>query len=367
MPEGHRLDIHRVSPLPRVGCSAAGVWLAHLGVSSDDLEEELDHVLLEVEALVAGPRPQVFFVTARGPISSLMAPANPERILVSGHLVWTFSADALAAVQRAPALVQRMLRCMYATSRAAITQSAFVQSVDAAPARAIVELIRELGVAVREPDPENMSILAEVHRPEGFVLSALLGAPHENAKVAGTWAREVNEEKDRAAGYRERRARLEEEERRALEQRLAADADTWRVAPVDRAPRLRRLLLATARDGGDTARKALFDELLCREIPLLFVVDPKTRGARLRSWPAGFEAPAIYADRSSLLASARELEIPMDSFAIAEMTPPALFVWAAKNGWGVALCVFEEQGDLIHIPVLAAEVRALAQRGLGVG
>jgi hypothetical protein len=60
-----------------------------------------------------------------------------------------------------------------------------------------VALIRELGIEVREPDPKEMAILAEVHRPKGIILPALLGAPREEAPAAGSWAREVNGEKDR--------------------------------------------------------------------------------------------------------------------------------------------------------------------------
>jgi hypothetical protein len=119
---------------------------------------------------------------------------------------------------------------MYVTSRASITQSVFALNNDAAPARAVVTLISELGIGVRAPDPKEVAVLAEVHRPEGVILSALVGAPYEETPAAGSWAREVNEEKDRAASDRERRERLEEGERRALEERLAPDGGARRVA-----------------------------------------------------------------------------------------------------------------------------------------
>ncbi|WP_438038280.1 hypothetical protein [Sorangium sp. So ce128] len=360
VPEGHQVDIHRASPLPGFARSAAGVWLAHVGGSSDELEEDLDRVLGEVEMLLSGPRPQIFLAADHGLLSSLMAPADPALTPISGHLVWTLDAAALAGAPRASALVQRLLRRIYVTSRAAITQSVFALSNDAAPARAVVTLIRELGIGVRAPEPKKQAVLVEVHRPEGVILSALPGTPYEEAHAAGAWAREVNVEKDLAAGDRERRARLEEEERRVLEERLAPAGGARRVAAVDRAPRLRRLLLAVGGEGGAAVKTALYDELLGREIPLLFMIDPRTRGIHLRAWPGGFEALAVYADNASLLTSARDLGLPMSSFAIAEMEPAALFSWGAGQGWAVAICVFAESGKPVYVPIHAEEVRALA-------
>lgn len=367
VPKGHRVEMHRVSPLPGVIRSAAGMWLVHLGVSSDEQDEELDRVLGEVQMLRDGPRPQILLAAVQGPLSSLMAPADPALTPLSGHLVWSLDAAALAGATRAPALLQRLLRQMYAISRAAITQTVFAVNHRAAPARAVVMLIRELGIEVREPDPKEGAILAEVHRPESVVISALVGVPFGESLAAGSWAREVNEEKDRAEGDHERRARVEDEERAALEVRLGQDGGARRIAGVDRAPRLRRLLLAAADEGGAAARKALYEELLGREVPLLFMIDPKTRGAALRSWPDGFEALVIYADNASLLTTARDLGLPMGSFAAAEMKPAALFAWGAGQGWPVAICVFRESGEPVYARIKAEEVRALAAGRTGVG
>jgi hypothetical protein len=46
-------------------------------------------------------------------------------------------------------------------------------------------------------------------------------------------------------------------------------------------------LLLAAADHGDAARPALYKELLRREVPLQVIIDPKTRGARLQTWPGG--------------------------------------------------------------------------------
>lgn len=41
-----------------------------------------------------------------------------------------------------------------------------------------------------------------------------------------------------------------------------------------------RLLLAVAEEGGASAKNALFEGLLGREIPLVFMIDPQTRAAQ---------------------------------------------------------------------------------------
>jgi hypothetical protein len=97
------------------------------------------------------------------------------------------------------------------------------------------------------------------------------------------------------------------------------------------------------------------------------MIDPKTRGANLRSWPGGFDALAVYADNASLLTSARDLGLPMGFFAAAEMKPAALFAWAAGQGWAVAICVFGEQGKPVYVPIHAEDVRALAEGRTRVG
>jgi hypothetical protein len=360
VPDGYRLDMYRALPWPGVTSSAAGVWIAHHGVSSDEPEEDLDRVICQLEVLLAGPRPQIRFYNARAPISALMSPARPVETLKSGHLIWTFDAAAIARAQRAPELVQRMIRCMYLTSRAAISQSAFAINANTAPARALLALIRELRITVRERETEDWNVLAEVHRPEGYIVCGLLGASLSNASVAGSWAREVNDEKNRAAGDRERQTRLEEEERRALEQRLSPGAGARPIAAVDRAPRLRRLMLDVAEKRGATAKQALIEELLVREIPLLVTLDPTTKAARLRAWPGGYQALEVFGDNASWLATVKERGLTGTSIAAGVMLPATLFAWAASLHWAVALCTFLPSGKLAHVHLRAVEVHELA-------
>jgi hypothetical protein len=356
VPEGHRVDTYRANLLPGVQRSSAGVWLAHFGIGSDEQTEEVDHVLAEVEGHVGNPQPRILLASAQGTLSSLMAPADPKLTPLVGLLLWTINAAALAGAPHTPALVQRFLRRLYVTARS-IPQNVFVMNCDTASAQAVVTLIHELGIGVRTPDPNDMLVLAEVHRPEGVIISALAGAPCGEASAKSAWAREVNEQKDRAAGDRERLARLEKEELRALAERLAPNGAVS-IVPVERAPRLRRLLLAVAENDCAATRTALYEELGRREIPLLFMVDPQTRSAALRSWPGGFTALAVYIDNLSLLTTARALGLSMDSFGVAEVKPTTLFGWAASQGWAVAICVFAEADRPIYVRIPADDMRA---------
>ena len=361
VPAGYRVDVYRARAKPGVQRSSAGVLLAHLGAGSDLQQETLDRLLDEVTLRIDGPRPTVLFAAVQGPLSLLMTPAAPEHRALSGHLLWILDAAALAGAADAPALTQRLLRSLYLSSCAAMPQTVFALSDDGAPARAIVTMIRELGIAVRAPVASDQAVLVDVHRPEGIIISALLGTCFEDPPSVGAWARQINLEKDQAAGDAERLADLEERERQTLEERLTPASGVRRVAAVEYAPRLRRLLLAVASEGSPANRTALYEELLAREIPLLLMVDPNTREAWLRTWSGGIHALPVYADQASLRASARDLGIPLNHFVIAEMRPAELLTWAAAEGKAVALCVFVEADNPAYVFIQADQVRALAQ------
>jgi hypothetical protein len=158
----------------------------------------------------------------------------------------------------------------------------------------------------------------------------------------------------------ERKQRLEAEERAGLEEKLAPMGDEPRVSDVRRAPRLRRLLLAVA-DDGDSARPALYEELLRREVPLLVIVDPNTRGAKLHGWPGGLQALPAYTDEATLLESARDLGMPLGTFGGAVMPPPELFDWAAEHSWTIAMNTFRGPGEPVYVVLPADEVKALAR------
>jgi hypothetical protein len=365
VPDGHRVATYSVGALPAVGSTEAVAWLAHLGTGSDEAEQELDAILARVGELMAGARPRIVLSVEAGSLSSLMAPNDP-RVLACprGVLIWTVDADGLAGAPRGTSLVQRWLRCLYTTGTRGEppAQQVFLHAARSPRARAFAALVHGLGIGVRVPEPRNGEIVAEVVRPEGVVISALLGTAPGAADPADEFALQINRAKDRAEsdGDTELLKRLEAEERDALANKLAPAAGEPAVSAVRRAPRLRRLVLAVA-DAGDAAYPALYEELLRREAPLQVIIDPQTMGAALRSWPGGVQALPVYADEASLLMSARELGTQPGGVAGAVMPPPKLFGWAAEHSWAIAMNAFRAPGEPVYVIVTPEAVNALAQ------
>lgn len=364
VPDGHHVSTYKARPVPGVGVSQSGVWLAHVGHSSDEQETELAAALDALRSLLGGRRPKVLLANVRGTLSSLFAPANPELRQLDGMLVWIVAAEALGESAQAPVLVQRLLRCMYrvGSGDTPLSQNVFVHGVASARGRAVAEMIGSVGIGVRLPEASDGTLLVDVHRPEGVVLGALVGAAYRQASPSDTWARDLNQAKDEAEGKGDTASleRLEREEQEEIRRRLVVTEEEPRIASVARAPRLDRLMLAVV-DGGDGQRPALYEELLQREIPLLVIVDPETQAAALRRWPGGKEGMAVYASRGALLASAADLGLAPGSFAIAEMPPPKLFTWAASQGWMLALNVFRKRDEPLYVPLAPGVVAALSR------
>lgn len=180
VPAGHEVRTYGMMLHSSVEACAGGIWLAHVtgSMGSDEPEHGLAMILAEVDELMRGPRPRVFVSHASGSFSSLMAPNDPEVIEYPGVLVWTVDAALLAGAPGAPSLVQRWLRCIYTigTRGTPPLQVVFLRETASPRARAVAALVRGLPLEVRTPDARNGAIVAEVHRPEGLILSALLGA-----------------------------------------------------------------------------------------------------------------------------------------------------------------------------------------------
>jgi hypothetical protein len=276
-------------------------------------------------------------------------------------VVWVLDVAALAAGPGAAALVQRLLRLLHGLRMhptAPLRQVAYLRGTEGRQAQALVALLRGVGVEPRLSD--RTEILVEVERPEGVILTGLMGRPYEPPGAADDYCRRVNEEKDRAQGCddRERLARIAEDERDELKRRLVPEDDEPQAAAVARAPRLSRILLADA-DGA--ARQLLLDELTVREVPLAIIVDPASRGVRLSNWPGVGSALAVFPDRTSLLQAARDLAMPDGSFAVGEMPPRKLFEWATSQKWTVALNVYRDPKTPLYVVLDPTTVAALGR------
>ena len=346
------MEVHAVRGAWGVTSTAGGVWLAEIA-SSDEPDVELDALLADVERRVRGPRPPVLLSHAHGALSSLFAPADPPCERVDGALVWVVNLEAFAAAPDAPRLVQRWLRAIHGWSREGLAQSVIGHGPPTGRARALASLAAGLGLDARLAD--DGAVAASVHRPEGVVLSALLGRPVDHLTPDRS-AATTNDAKDAASA--EGRARVEIDERLDLERRLAPDPGRPRVMGVDRAPGLRRLVLAVA-DGAPDALRALHTHLLVRAVPLMVMVDPRTRAVIPRRFPNG-DVLVVYGDRATLFAAARALGMQQGAYAAAELPPPDLFRLAALNKATLALCALRDTGAAMNVLVTPDQVAELA-------
>ena len=307
VPAGHRLDVVVAAAEPRLMVRDGGAWVAQLGLGSDAQDAELAAILAELAPLLAAPRPRV--IVAEGALQDLFEPANPTVMALEGLLLWVIDADALAATPEIAGRLVDQLRTQ------AIAQTVFVRDASSERARAVIAAIQTLPIGVRVLEPPDLPVAVEVRRPDGTILTALTGAPVPTLPPCGLPGGMVS---------------------------------------VARAPRLRALLVASA----DASRKALYAELATRDIPLVALAHP-SGALRLRSWPDGFTALPVHADRLTALRTAREMGMLEGSFALAEMLPRALFAWASKQGHAVAINFYDDAGDAKYVAIPPSDVKVL--------
>jgi hypothetical protein len=311
VPEGHLLEVTVATPLPKLVVRRGG-WVAELGSSSDAVEEELDAIIAEVDALVAKPR-EGRVVMARGGVEmqEMFAPGNPEVMALPCVLLWVIDPNALVT----PALVGKLVDQL---RKHQIPQTVFVRESESPHARAVIAAIQSLDIGVRQLEMPDLPVLVEVTRPDDTLISMIFGRPLDRMPLAGL---------------------------------------PGGMSPsVARAPKLRSLLLAAR----SASRKELYAALGAREIPLVAIGDPD-KGVRRRTWDDGFTALPVHADRSSLLQTARELGLAPESFKIMEMVPRELFAFAAKNGWAVAINVFDDDGKSQYVAIQPTDVVVLSE------
>ena len=309
VPDGHRIDVTVAWPQPRVTVCGGGAWIAQLGLGSDAQDSELDAIIAELDARLAKPRPPVVVANPNGSLEELFAPHDPTVMPLDGLLLWVIDADALGCT---PLVAGRLVDQL---KKHAIAQTVFVRDASSERSRAVIAAIQTLSIGVRELQPPDAAVVIEVLRPGGILLTALAGTPIPTLPPSGL---------------------------------------PGGVASVARAPRLRALLVASA----DASRKALYAELSTREIPLVALAHP-SGALQLRTWPDGTTALPVHADRMSLLATARELGLPADAFAIVEVVPRALFARASKEGWAVAINFYDDAGAPKYIAIQPSDVRVL--------
>ena len=297
VPEGHRIEVVLASPLPRVTVGISGACVAQLGTASDDAEAELARVVAELDALTLG---RVVVANVGGDLQQLFQPNNPTVLPVQNLILWVVDAERLGAQ---PALAGAFMDQLRTRDT---PQTVFVREAESVLARAVIPAIQANGVNVRVLEAPDYPVLIEVARPE-LTLCSLAGVGLPQLPLGG----------------------------------LPGGAQP----SVSRAPRLRRLILAGARE-------PLEAELRTRELPLLAFAHP-TGAMQLRNLPNGRSALPVYADRASVVTAAKEMGMG-ERYSVVEMVPSALFDLAIEKRLAIALCAFDDQLRPVFVAIETA-------------
>jgi hypothetical protein len=327
VPEGFRVDTWSGEarfPIPRRANS--GVLLASTGPAVDINLEVVRVLFDQIDRQLSEPHGPVRIPTTQVRLSDLFDAAAPEVVLVKDVVLWIFQEGILEEWAQDAVRLQEMLQRLHGFSSSRRGTNQFLQMVlvrrsyfDEAPW--VFGLIQSLGIEVRELSSDGAALL-EVHRPDGTIISSVLGTPIETA--GGFELHRFAREREIAnlRGDRGALERIDEEERRIVESAILPARRAEPPRPLELAPRLRRLIVEAA-DADAAAREKLERYLLERTTPLIFVTRAAS-GGRLEPFidEVGAErALRAFPDLQSTI----ELAPPDRNDAIVPMRPPAVF------------------------------------------
>ncbi len=368
-PEDQKVITFDVKLNPAVDLTNGGITIIHQGSTSDEPDIEMAVLMNAVSEMLNRNRPKValFVPEEATEISALFAPSNPLVTVEDQLQLWILNPSALTNSSMGPATLQRLLRKLHKNNTNGVPQVVFVASPQSAPGFLLAELLHDLGIQVRSVDPQNR-LLAEVHRSDRTIVSILLGdlfIPEGQAKKG---ILTINQQKDRAENSGDiKKLHLIETKEKELLTRLIEKArgEKKTVSPVQRAPNLQRLILSVydekAGDRNSEARQVFYNELMKREFPLLFLINPQTRAASLMNWPDLGTALPVFTDQSSLKRTAQELGIQKDDFAYAVMTPKELLAWAAEREYPLAFNASRDPKQApVYVFMTVEEVKSLS-------
>lgn len=365
-PEGHKVLGYPPSEEPGLVRTLGQVLIANLGVAGDDPDRELDDLLLEVEATLREPREPAHLVNFNRDvrIDELFAPADPPVLPFQSPIHWIFHKGSVSSILASPQRLQTFLRRLYEISaRRAPQISQAIYLVDApTPAmQAFARLLRGLDLEVRQPQDAPNALLFEVHRPEGRILTLMAGAPFpQEGDPVDPYALKVNQEKDQAEaeGDRERLRVLGEAERDQWMRRTAGVADS--VQPLLRAPRFGRLLLEVESTQGEGTFPKLYEELVHREFPFLYMIDRETSQSQLRTFGPLDRALPIFADLRCLRWAAEDTG--NTSAQIVMIPPRELFAMAIRGDLDLAFNTFRNRATPVYVVIPTDTVGDLVDR-----
>lgn len=315
VPDGHQVKIHGIHIEPGVTCTEGGVILAHLGSAGDDPDRELAAITTAVDEALQGEA--LTFLANAQALSDLFAPANTPIVQLRSPIVWTFHVGGVASLYADSRRVDALLESMAAPRAQDVLQIVCIVEAPSRPVLEFVERLRQLAIEVRRPGDARGSVLAEVKRPEGMMLSALIAGPFESNPV------------------------VRDEPLLAYRSPLVGN--------------LVRELHAT-RSSDDSALRAALE---ARTLPLLLIGDPATRGVMQRNYGNVVAIPT-FSDLPSLQRATTEMGMAAGSYGVMALDARALFGMAEAQRSAVALCAYQD-GVPVYAMLTSSEQSASAR------
>jgi hypothetical protein len=368
VPPGHKVETFRAPDDlgPRLSTLGDSVCVATLGHASDEPVEELENLLRQFEPGMWDPQRPARVARVEGPVTQLFAPANPSLRTIPRLLLWVFNRSGLECWLEDPARLQVLLSRLYRLENASqpITQFVYFERDCGPGAIVMARLLAGLGLNVQQlqPDPQRI-FLVKVYRPEGITLIGLVGDPIPLGEAVDTFPTAVNAEKARAEAQGDalRLWQHEQREREALARVLQPLQPHLRQSPLLRAPRMYRLLRAFVDQGSPTARRALEQELLRREQPLLLLMRPDGKSTFVAEFPHVGRALRAYPDLASIQLTVKDLGLPPDAYRIAGVPARDVFNWGAAENLSVALNVYMTAHTPTYVFWSPEDAKQLAQ------
>jgi hypothetical protein len=272
-------------PRPSFTWTDGGVLLASAGPGTDMNVKVLRAVFDAVERALSTAHGPARIAARRARTAELMEPAAPEFVRLDKFVVWTFQERILEGWGEDASRLQELLRRFHALSAGRRAPNQFLQVVLVRKsyfdeASWIFRLIQDSGIEVRELSPDGVA-LVEVHRPEGTIVSALVGTPFGCASRCEL--RRFSRERDVAElrGDRQALERLDEDERCTIEAAIPAARDDRPLRPFECAPLLR--LLITKAAAGDAEGRHELRRYLRERGTALLVPGRAVRGGLVES------------------------------------------------------------------------------------
>lgn len=368
-PEDQKVITFSTKLDPAVDLTNGGVTIIHQGTTSDEPDTEMAVLINATHRIRNLDRPKIALFTPETTtgISTIFAPANPLVTVEDELQVWILNPSVFTHSSKGVVALQIVLRQLYKNNINDVPQVVFVAGPQSTPGTLLAELVHDLGIQVRNIDSQNR-VLAEAHRSDGVIVPVLLGDIFIPDGQTRKGILTINQQKDRTENQNDTKTfRLIETKEQELLARLIgkAQGETKTTQILQRAPYLQGLILSVydgkrGRDGKGNPRQDFYNELIKREFPLLFLVNPETRAASLMNWPDLGTALPVFADRASLERTASGLGIQKDDFAYAVMTPKELLAWAAEREYPLAFNAFRDSNQApVYVFMTVEEVKLL--------